>query len=237
MVKCSFCNHENPENVLFCERCKTELAAPALATYLPADETAHTEAKKSLNEDIDSEFLMEKTLPFQDIPLVEPVDRDKGKSKNQRPRLIPEDRGAPIAPTNAGTSLDVTQNVDDGYPHATQAAAHEALTVDSKPRLVVLRGEKIHMQYPIYAGKNFIGRTDDKPVDIDLENQEPADRIWTSRQHAVITFENAILTIEDLNSLNGTFVNRLRVYPGQVRKLQLNDVIQVGTVHLRVIVG
>ena len=55
-------------------------------------------------------------------------------------------------------------------------------------------------------------------MDIDLDDQEAADRIWSSRQHAVITFENGTLTIEDLNSLNGTFVNRTRVHPGQVRR-------------------
>jgi len=29
---------------------------------------------------------------------------------------------------------------------------------------------------------NFIGRADEKPVDIDLEDQEPPDRVWCSRQ-------------------------------------------------------
>ena len=90
------------------------------------------------------------------------------------------------------------------------------------------------VQYPLYPGKNYLGRTDDKPVDIDLDDQEAPDRIWCSRQHAVITFENGRLTIEDLNSLNGTFVNRTRVHPGQVRDLHENDVIQVGTVHMKV---
>jgi pSer/pThr/pTyr-binding forkhead associated (FHA) protein len=49
--------------------------------------------------------------------------------------------------------------------------------------------------------------------------------------------ENDKLTVEDLNSLNGTFVNRTRVHPGQVRELNENDVVQVGTVHLKVVSG
>ncbi|MCX7667130.1 MAG: FHA domain-containing protein [Gemmataceae bacterium] len=102
------------------------------------------------------------------------------------------------------------------------------------PYLVVIRGEILDMTYRLYPGKNFIGRTDEKPVDIDLENQEPPDRIWTSRQHAVITYENGILTIEDLNSLNGTFVNRTRVHPGQPRQITVNDIVQIGTVQLKV---
>jgi pSer/pThr/pTyr-binding forkhead associated (FHA) protein len=68
----------------------------------------------------------------------------------------------------------------------------------------------------------------------DIEDQEPPDRIWSSRQHALITCENASLRIEDLNSANGTYVNRNRVLPGQQLELKANDVIQIGTVQLQV---
>ena len=104
----------------------------------------------------------------------------------------------------------------------------------AQPKLVVQRGLKLNVEYPIYEGHNFIGRADEKPVDIDLDDQEPPDRVWSSRQHALITFENNELVLEDLNSANGTFVNRTRVYPGQKRGLAVGDVIQVGTVQLKV---
>ena len=104
------------------------------------------------------------------------------------------------------------------------------------PKLVVMRGQKINFEFPIYPDLNFIGRADEKPVDIDLEDQEPPDRVWCSRQHAVLHWDDVqgLLTLEDLNSSNGTFVNRARVHPGQKRPLNLNDVIQIGTVHLKV---
>ena len=98
----------------------------------------------------------------------------------------------------------------------------------------MLRGQRISVEYPIYEGLNFIGRADEKPVDIDLDDQEPADKVWCSRQHALINFEDSTLTIEDLNSANGTYVNRTKVYPGQKRQLTINDVIQIGTVHMKV---
>jgi hypothetical protein len=104
-----------------------------------------------------------------------------------------------------------------------------------QPKLKVIRGMKIGDEFPIYEGENFIGRADEKPVDIDLEYQEPPDRIWTSRQHAVIIFENGQMHIEDLNSANGTYVNRQRVYPGQKQPLKPGDVIQIGTVQMRVV--
>lgn len=108
------------------------------------------------------------------------------------------------------------------------------IPVGVQPKLVVVRGLKVGRTYPLYEGQNFLGRMDEKPVDIDLEDQEPSDRIWTSRQHAVISYEQSILVIEDLNSSNGTFVNRVRVYPGERRQLLINDVVQIGTVHLKV---
>jgi hypothetical protein len=119
-------------------------------------------------------------------------------------------------------------------PAAPPAAA--VFPPGSQPRLKVIRGMKIGDEFPIYEGENFIGRADEKPVDIDLEYQEPPDRIWTSRQHAVIIFENGQMHIEDLNSANGTYVNRQRVYPGQKQPLKPGDVIQIGTVQMRVIV-
>jgi uncharacterized protein (TIGR02996 family) len=101
--------------------------------------------------------------------------------------------------------------------------------------LQVQRGLRPGMLYPVWDGLNFVGRADEQPVDIDLEDQEPPDRMWSSRQHAVIAWENGALTLEDLNSANGTYVNRRRVYPGHRHALVQRDVIQIGTVQLRVL--
>jgi uncharacterized protein (TIGR02996 family) len=101
--------------------------------------------------------------------------------------------------------------------------------------LQVQRGMRPGLLYPVWDGLNFVGRADEQPVDIDLEDQELPDRMWSSRQHAVIAWENGTLTIEDLNSSNGTYVNRRRVYPGNKQTLGLRDVIQVGTVQLQVV--
>jgi hypothetical protein len=118
---------------------------------------------------------------------------------------------------------------------AAPPAPAVALPPGSQPRLLVLRGQKRNVEYPIYEGLNFIGRADEKPVDIDLEDQEPPDRIWCSRQHACISFENDQLAIEDLNSANGTYVNRGRIYPGQKRPLAVNDIVQIGNVQMKVL--
>ncbi len=104
-----------------------------------------------------------------------------------------------------------------------------------KARLVVVRGLRPNWEYRIFDGKNFVGRADEQPVDVDLQPQEPEDRIWSSRQHAVITAEGNCLVIEDLGSTNGTYVNRSRVPPGQKRPLRDGDIIQIGQVQLKVL--
>lgn len=129
--------------------------------------------------------------------------------------VIPEGEAAPDAPA--------------------KPADVERLPADARPRLVVLRGLRVGIEYPLYEGHNFIGRMDEKPVDIDLEDQESPERMLCSRQHAVITYEDGKLIIEDLNSTNYTYVNRAKIYPGQKRPLRANDVIQVGTVQMRVL--
>lgn len=109
-----------------------------------------------------------------------------------------------------------------------------AWAADAQPKLSVTRGLKQNIDYPIYPGQNYIGRADEKPVDVDLDDQEQPDRVWSSRQHALILFENGSLTIEDLNSANGTFINRGKLAPGQKQTLKPDDVIQIGTVQLKV---
>jgi hypothetical protein len=154
-------------------------------------------------------------VPAMAPPPVEPIPAPAATAPPAAPAPAP---AAPAAPA----------------PAAPAAPTAGKLAADAQPKLVVIRGQKIGAEFPIYPDMNFIGRADEKPVDIDLEDQEPPDRIWCSRQHALITLEDGALTIEDLNSANGTYVNRARVYPGQKRPLNVNDVIQIGNVQMKV---
>jgi hypothetical protein len=104
------------------------------------------------------------------------------------------------------------------------------------PKLVVLRGLRIGLEYPIYEGRNTIGRFADKPVDIDMMNQESDEQIWCSRQHAVVLFDGSVVAIEDCNSLNGTWLNGQRVGAGQRRAMKSGDVLQVGTVQMKLVI-
>jgi hypothetical protein len=110
----------------------------------------------------------------------------------------------------------------------------ELATVPYRAKLVVIRGLKINAEYPLYPGANYLGRTAERPADIDLTGLEAPEQVWSSRQHAVVHSDEGVLSVEDLNSLNGTFVNRARLHAGKKYQLKDGDVIQIGTVQLRV---
>jgi hypothetical protein len=145
-------------------------------------------------------------------------------------RLIPRPGPAP----SAVTVNDPLAVVAATAPRTVVEPPRTSLPDAGPLRLVVVRGERLGAGYPLLDGRNYIGRSADQPVDIDLNGQEAADQVWVSRVHAAITVGRGAVTLEDLNSLNGTFVNRHRVHPRQVVALKAGDVIQVGTVQLRV---
>jgi pSer/pThr/pTyr-binding forkhead associated (FHA) protein len=79
------------------------------------------------------------------------------------------------------------------------------------------------------VGDNLIGRWDPDSgafPEVDLEADDPEARI--SRKHALIRVSDKV-TIEDIGSLNGTFVNRgPRLEPGSPVELKDGDEIIIG---------
>jgi pSer/pThr/pTyr-binding forkhead associated (FHA) protein len=53
-----------------------------------------------------------------------------------------------------------------------------------------------------------------------------------SREHAMLRFERDQLTITDLKSVNGTFVNRIKIQPNQPHVLHNSDEIALGTLSI-----
>lgn len=193
--------------------------------------------------------------PDDDLPITVPLPGLPPKVATTTPAEVVAVRRSTTQPTQAAHELVLTPAVrvpvrmlSTAVLAATTTTAARMLVSPSRnvitqpmphlphgaaPRLRVVRGVRVNVEFPIYDGANYLGRRDDEPIDIDLEEQEPADRVWASRKHAVIYFHDGLLEIEDLNSLNGTFVNRNRVAPGQRHVLRVNDVIQVGTIQMR----
>ena len=161
------------------------------------------------------------------------------------PNALPADPPLPpteVKPVRPAPSAARTRpaNYKDDAPDAPAAEqpgpADPTPPPAARPRLVVLRGARAGDEYPLFAGRNVVGRFADEPVDIDLTPQEAAGQVWSSRRHAAVTVDAGLVLVEDLHSLNGTWVNGGRVYRGQPRPLKPGDVVQIGTVQLRLVV-
>ncbi len=71
--------------------------------------------------------------------------------------------------------------------------------------------------------------------EVDMEADDPEAKI--SRKHALIRIENGKITVEDIGSLNGTYVNRQpRLAPGNPVELKSGDEIIIGKTFLKLTV-
>lgn len=234
MIVCPFCHFENEDGALFCEQCKSDLtgvdSAPAVLVAAEAPPLPVAEA-------------IEEAIPFAMADAIEIVEEVPSfpmaeMAVEEMPPLpvaeaMPEAIAQEVAP--APVADEVAPAPVAAAPVASPVSDDPYFVSDSaNPRLYVVRGQKPKVEFPILGGLNFVGRADDKPVDIDLEDQENPERVWASRQHAVIEFEDNKITIEDLNSSNGTFLNRNKIYPGQKMPLKANDMVQIGNIQMKV---
>jgi FHA domain/zinc-ribbon domain len=76
------------------------------------------------------------------------------------------------------------------------------------------------------AGEHFIPRGGRTMIGRSPDNEIFLDDVTVSRKHAVLVDEDGTFSIEDLGSLNGTFVNRKRI--DSRTKLESGDEVQVG---------
>lgn len=94
-------------------------------------------------------------------------------------------------------------------------------TTDGKrPCLIMIKGDYIGEVYELDASVTMIGRSDD--VNLTVSD------ISISRRHAMLAFRNQNFYVSDLDSTNGTFINKELV--GSARLLREGDKLTVGSV-------
>lgn len=163
-------------------------------------------------------------LSLSAAPTVTPVPATEVSESAGAPEPPPTtfESGAPSAPQPEAAPVSAPVQPSP-IPAAIQTA-----------KLTIIRGGTVGKVFPLQVGDNLIGRWDPDSgafPEVDLEADDPEARI--SRKHAIIRVSDKV-EIEDIGSLNGTFVNRgPRLEPGTPVTLKDGDEIIVGKTFFR----
>ena len=118
------------------------------------------------------------------------------------------------------------------------AAATPAAIASFKARLKIVRGGRKDQEFSLEDGNNLVGRWDPETgsfPEVDLDADDPEAKI--SRKHALLRIADGKITIEDIGSLNGTYVNRgARLQPGSPVELKAGDEVIIGKTFLKLFV-
>jgi hypothetical protein len=114
------------------------------------------------------------------------------------------------------------------------AQCGQSLEPEVRARLELVRPEGQSGSYVVGSKALVIGRlSPGRAVDVDLGPYDPNG--YVSRYHARIERDTGTVTITDLKSSNGTFVNDRRLPPGLAVRLQSGDIVRMGQVELRMV--
>ena len=103
--------------------------------------------------------------------------------------------------------------------------------------LEVVRGKDLGRCYPLGLGRSVLGNAPGEATGIDLGGEEGASPRRMAARQAEIIADGQGLSVRDLDSPGGTFVNSQRILPGKTRALREGDVLQLAGVRLRVVAG
>jgi hypothetical protein len=218
MIKCSECGYENMDGLDYCDGCGAKLAAAAGSSAAAAPAAAPaTEAKTETPPEPTAESIDGKATPSLAAdakPDGETPTTEMPKSEAPTGEIKPE-----AAPESAPS---------------TAAAA----SAPFKAKLSVVRGGRKGQEFPLEDGNNLVGRWDPETgsfPEVDLDADDPEAKI--SRKHALIRIDAGKITIEDIGSLNGTYVNRQpRLSPGSPAEIKSGDEVIIGKTFLKLVV-
>jgi pSer/pThr/pTyr-binding forkhead associated (FHA) protein len=216
MIKCGECGYENMDGLDYCDGCGAKLAASAPAAGAPAAGAAPAAPSDA---------------PAAPAPAADasaaPTDCAAAPAPAEAEKPSEAPTGEIKAPESAAPPADST-------PPPSAPAAPSAF----KAKLAVVRGGRKGQEFPLEDGNNLIGRWDPETgsfPEVDLDADDPEAKI--SRKHALLRIDGGKITIEDIGSLNGTYVNRQpRMQPGTPVEVKTGDEIIIGKTFLKLTV-
>lgn len=211
MIKCSECGYENMDGLDYCDGCGAKLAAASGSSSAAAPAAAPAT----------------ETTPPE--PTADSID---GKAT---PSLAADAKPDGETPTTEVPKSDAPTG--EIKPEATPSTA-AAAGAPFKAKLSVVRGGRKGQEFPLEDGNNLVGRWDPETgsfPEVDLDADDPEAKI--SRKHALIRIDAGKITIEDIGSLNGTYVNRQpRLSPGSPAEIKSGDEVIIGKTFLKLVV-
>lgn len=211
MIKCGECGYENMDGLDYCDGCGAKLNAAASS---PAAGAATPPAADSSSE-------------------APPAATAESIDAKATPALAAEAKPDGETPSSEVPTGDLKAPVSapDAAPAAGAAAAFKA-------KLSIVRGGRKGQEFQLEDGNNLVGRWDPETgsfPEVDLDADDPEAKI--SRKHALIRIEAGKITVEDIGSLNGTYVNRQpRLSPGSPVEIKSGDEVIIGKTFLKLVV-
>jgi hypothetical protein len=126
--------------------------------------------------------------------------------------------GALLVKDEAGVETTMSYVPDEGEDESTTL---EEMGVKGPALVVRSGGGRTGETFPLEGERTLIGRSPDCEIFLD--------DVTVSRKHAVVHRRDDAFVIEDLGSLNGTFVNKHRIESGELGD---SDEVQIGKYRL-----
>lgn len=216
MIKCSECGYENMDGLDYCDGCGAKLE--------PAGAPAEAEPAAAAPQEAE-----------QAAPTAQPeAEASAPAAEAEGAAPEPEAGEAAEAKESEAPTGELTPEAAPAEPAPEAAAVAAAF----KAKFVVVRGGRKGQEFQLENGNNLVGRWDPDTgsfPEVDLDADDPEAKI--SRKHALVRIEEGKITIEDIGSLNGTYVNRQpRLQPGSPSEIKTGDEVIVGKTFLKLVV-
>src|SRR5271155_6145136 len=210
MIRCGECGYENMDGLDYCDGCGAKLAAAAPGASPAAEAPPAAAPEAPAAAPAETAAAAGAPAPSAEAPAAE-TPKSEAPTGEIKPEAAPES-----APASAAVAA--------GAPF--------------KAKLSVVRGGRQGQEFPLEDGNKLIGRWDPETgsfPEVDLDADDPEAKI--SRKHALIRIDGGKITIEDIGSLNGTYVNRgQRLQPGSPADIKNGDEVIIGKTFLKLVI-
>jgi len=230
MIKCSECGYENMDGLDYCDGCgaKLEATVPSAGSGAALPPGASSNPTEAPQPRPDQEIAPGATASTA----ADSSAAETGESTNTAASA-----GA-ASHSNATGSEAAAAKAPTGEMNAAAASPASEVTAETAPfkaKLAIIRGGRRGQEFELESGNNLVGRWDPDTgafPEVDLDADDPEAKV--SRKHALIRLDGGKITIEDIGSLNGTYVNRQpRLQPGSPLNLKDGDEIIIGKTFLK----